>query len=113
MDANKEKGEIERIVNTLCDDYKSHSFQINREEAKKIGLKVKDASTAEHSAMMDILKFYLSRNTGIPASPTTGQTFQMYIAWLDSLTLQMRCEANAKLEQDGKIKVLNDRWMLY
>jgi len=113
MDSIQEKDKIERIVNTLCDDYKSHSFQISRKEAKDIGLKVVDANIAEDVALMNILKFYTTRNITIPTNPIAGQNFKTNIAWLDSISMQMHCEADMKKEQNGQIIPLSDKWLLY
>lgn len=113
MDPVKDKKKIEEIVNTLCDEYKSHAYQISRKEAKEIGLKAVDAKAAEDAAMTSILKFYLARDQGIPAKPIVSQNFKMIIAWLESLALQLRCEAEAQIDQDKKIKVLRDRWVPY
>jgi len=113
MDPEKEKDKISEIVNRLCDDYKSHAYQICRKEAREIGLKVVDANSAEDVAMINLLKFYIARNVGIPAKPTVGQIFKMTIAWLDSLNLQLRCEADAQLGQNNEIKMLGDKWIPY
>jgi len=113
MDPIKEKDKIEEIVNKLCDDYKSHAYQINRKEAREIGLKVVDANQAEDAALISLLKFYTARGLGIPANPTVGQRFKMIIAWLDSLTLQLRCEADSQIGQSNEVKILSDRWVTY
>jgi len=114
MDPEKEKSQIEGIVNRLCDDYKSHAYQISRKEAREIGLKAVDASPAEDAAMISLLKFYTARNVGLPAKkPTVGQTFKMTIGWLDSVNLQLCCEADAQVAQNDAIKILTDRWVPY
>lgn len=43
MDRDGADEKIKSIVDTLCDDFKSHAYQIPRREAERIGLKVKDA----------------------------------------------------------------------
>lgn len=51
MDPQNEKEQIDKIVERLSDHYKSHLYQINRQEARELGLKVADASAAETEAM--------------------------------------------------------------
>lgn len=110
--ADKEK--ITKIVDKLCDDYKSHAYQICRSEAKEIGLKAVDAPPNVDSAMMELLKFYMARGIGLPtAKPAAGQTLKFYIGWLDSADLQLRCEAEGQVEKDSKIKPLGDKWVEY
>ena len=112
MDPEKESGEIESIVNTLCDDYKSHAYPIARREAREIGLKVVDPSPEEDAAMTALLKFYLGRPVGGPSSPTDAKPFKMIIGWMDSLDMHIRCEANARVGQ-GKVEFMGDQWTAY
>lgn len=107
---------IEGIVNKLCDDYKSHAYPICREEARSIGLNVTDAPTNVDKAMMDLLKFYMARDIGFPkptTKPTAGQTYQLYIAWLDSTSKQMHVEQNVLVEKDNQARTVGDRWVEY
>jgi hypothetical protein len=55
MDPKKEADQIKEIVDRLSDYYKSHLYQINRQEAKEIGLKVRDATNQEADAMWSLL----------------------------------------------------------
>ena len=113
MDPVKDREKIEGIVNKLCDDYKSHAYQISRREAREIGLNAVDATPEVDSAMMSLLKFYMARSTGQPPRLTAGNSFKMYIAWLDSVDLQMRVEADAQVVQGNELKMLGDKWMTY
>lgn len=111
MDRTKEEAQINAIVDKLCDEYKSHAYEIGRREARAIGLKAKDASPEVEAAMMDVLKFYSARPTGPPAAPPTGR-FMMHIAWLDSQNLTMRVEGIYQMDGD-KVKHLGDQWRQY
>ena len=53
MDPTKEPDEISSIVDKLCDDYKSHAYQINRSEAKAIGLKVTQPNSSLEEILLD------------------------------------------------------------
>lgn len=113
MDPEKEAPQIKAIVDTLCDEFKSHQYQIPRREARRIGLKVKDASDEEEAAITNLLKFYLARPF-LPASPPTpGQVFEHTIAWLDSTSLHMRVDAQAQVAPDGQFAPKGDQWVSY
>ncbi|MFH1674122.1 MAG: hypothetical protein ABIF87_11955 [Pseudomonadota bacterium] len=72
---------IEKIVNKLCDDYKSHAYPICRNEAREIGLKVVDAPPDVDRAMIDLLKFYMARDISLPKTDLKpGQTFTLKTA---------------------------------
>lgn len=102
---------IREIVDKLCDDYKSHAYQIPRGEAKTIGLKVKPASRRLDNLVMQLYRHYLARPILPPAQPI-GVPFESHIAWLDSTTQQMRCVAGQT--SDGKaLQPLGDRWQPY
>jgi hypothetical protein len=58
MDPGAQADEIKSIVDKLSDFYKSHLYQINRKEAKEIGLKVRDATAAEAEAMWALYNAY-------------------------------------------------------
>ena len=114
MDPVRDKDRIDAIVNTLCDDYKSHAYQINRDEARRIGLNVIDAQPDVNLALMDILRFYLSRHRGGPeGQPATGQTFKLHIAWLDSADLQFRVEQDNLVLKGNQIQRRADMWTPY
>jgi hypothetical protein len=116
MTGPDDKDKINRIVNALCDDYKSHAYPICRREAKDIGLKVIDAQPNVDSAMMELLKFYMARDIGLPKTnirPTSGQTLKLNIAWLDSTNKQMRVEQETLIEKDNKARSIGDRWVEY
>jgi len=114
MDPNTQKAQIEAIVDRLCDDYKSHSYMIDRKEARRIGLKARDASPEEESAMNALLKFYVARRQDqITKKPSPGEIFTAHIAWLDSTDLQMRVEAKHRLGKADEVTVLGDMWVEY
>jgi len=116
MTSPDDKESIEKIVNKLCDDYKSHAYPICRKEARDIGLKVVDAPPSVDQAMMDLAKFYMARDIGFPKTtvrPSPGQTFKLYIAWLDSINKQMRAEQDTLMEKDNKARPVGDRWVEY
>lgn len=114
MDPVNDKAKIEIIVNKLCDDYKSHAYPICRKEAREIGLKAIDANPSVDSAMMNLFKFYTGRSIGLPQTKLTpGQSLKLYLGWLESTNLQIRCEADAQVEKDNKLKYLGDKWVAY
>jgi len=114
LDPVKDKTKIEDIVNRLCDDYKSHAYPICRKEAREIGLNVIDADAQVDAALMKLVKFYLGRPSGgPPAKITAGQNFKIYIGWLDSKNIQIRCEAEFHAEQTDKAKLIGDKWVNY
>jgi len=69
MDSSTEGEQIEKIVDTLCDEYKSHLYQIGRQEARQIGLKIKDADDNVAAAMDKLLRFYSARPSLPPTEP--------------------------------------------
>jgi hypothetical protein len=114
MNPETDKSKIQSIVDRLCDDYKSHAYEINRREARDVGLNAIDAPPDVDVAMMNLLKFYIVRNSGIPVPmPSKGQTFKMYIAWLDSVDLQIRAEADMYILDQRKVESRGDRWVEY
>lgn len=117
MDKNTDKDKINSIVDKLCDDYKSHAYQICRQEAREIGLPVKDALPNVDTELLNLLKFYMSRpmlpNPTSLTTPTIGHKFKMYLGWLDSADLQLRCEADMQIEKDNQTKSLGDKWIPY
>jgi hypothetical protein len=114
MDPEGGRERIQGIVDKLCDAYMSHNYQINRNEAREIGLKAIDAPPDVDKAMMDLLKFYLGRSLGLPSQPLRqGQVLKLHIAWLDSTDLQMRVEASYEVGPENQMKVTGDRWVPY
>jgi hypothetical protein len=113
MTADGDAAKIEQIVDTLCDDFKSHAYQIPRGEAKKVGLKVSDATEPEQAAITDLLKFYLQRPFMPTQQPKPGQPFQHRIGWLDSTTLHMTVESSGQVDNEGRMKSLGDKWIAY
>jgi hypothetical protein len=113
MDAETDAAKIREIVDQLCDAYKSHSYQISRAEARKIGLKAVDAPDDVSDAMMALFRFYVARPLMPPTQPTPGQQFQAHIAWLETTALHFRVEASCVVDQDGALKFLADQWVAY
>ena len=92
MSADDDEEEIKHIVDQLCDEYKSHGYQIPRREAKSIGLKVKQPGKRVEGVLMALYRHFVSRPVW-PAQPTPGSLLKAHIAWLDSADLNLRCEA--------------------
>ncbi len=113
MDPDTEGAKIKEIVDKLCDDYKSHSYQINRSEARKIGLKAVDAPDTVQTAMMDLFRFYLARPFLPSQSPSPGQIFEGHIAWLDSTAAHYRVQAKYEAQPGGGIQPRGDEWVSY
>lgn len=113
MNPITEKEKIEEIVNKLCDDYKSHSYPINRREALEIGLNVVPAPPDVDVALMELFKFYVGRDLGNPIGQNPGQKFVLKIAYLDSTALQIRVEQDAQMGQGGTIERFGDRFVPY
>jgi hypothetical protein len=116
MTSSGDEAKIDKIVNRLCDDYKSHAYPICRKEARKIDLKVVDAPPNVDRAMMDLLKFYLARNVGLPnnvAGLKQGQRFELHIAWLDSADKQMLVRQDTSVVKDNELRSMGDRWVEY
>lgn len=113
MDPATDAPKIEAIVDKLCDGYKSHQYQIGRDEAQKIGLKVVDGGEAVEDAMMDLFRFYVARPITPSEQPGTGQPFQAHIAWLDSTNLHLRVEGAYTADAAGKVTAMGDQWVPY
>ena len=106
--------EIDTIVNKLCDDYKSHQYQISRREAKELGLKVIDASAPLEGVLLELLAFYSARPIGpFGTQLKSGQRVTMQIAWIDSLRLKFRCEQTSVLNQQLGLENEGDSWAVY
>jgi hypothetical protein len=113
MDPAKEDAQINAIVDHLCDDYKSHAYQISRQEARDIGLNVIDAPRATEAAMTELLTFYLSRRVPPESPPGKGQTVALNIAWMDSTDVFMTVQAQYRAEDQGRLEYLGDEWKSY
>lgn len=104
---------IAKIVDQLCDEYKSHAYQIPRCEAKQIGLKVKYAPKRLDDAVMRLYRHYAARPIFPPVAPSAGMQFQTHIAWLDSTETLLRCVANQQLQPTGQSQPMGDQWIPY
>jgi hypothetical protein len=113
MDSKTEGEKIDQIASRLCDDYKSHTYEISRREARELGLPVKYATPAEEDALLNLWKFYMSRPVVPPTQPPAGQKFRSAIAWLESSALQQRADGLYEFEKDGKLKYHHDNWVVY
>ncbi len=107
------KAEITKIVDQLCDEYKSHAYQIPRREAKAIGLKIKYAPKRLDDAVMKLYRHYAARPMLPPTIPPPGVPFKTHIAWLDSTATLLRCVADQQIQPDGQTQPMGDRWMPY
>lgn len=106
--------QIESIVNKLCDDYKSHQYQIARREAKELGLNAVDASPAVEAVLLELLQFYTARPVGpFGGQPKPGQQVKTQIAWMDSLRLKFRVEQTAVITPQSALEVQGDSWVSY
>jgi hypothetical protein len=112
MKGRTAKADIEHIVDKLCDDYKSHQYQIPRCEAKGIPLKVKDAPKRLEDQVMKLYRHYVARPM-VPPNLVPGLRYKAHIAWLDSTGMQLRCEAEQQLTPDGQVLPVGDRWTSY
>lgn len=112
MDPATQGAEIKRIVDTLCDEYKSHAYQLSRREARELGLPVIDAPPSTEAAMSDLMLFYLRREAANPA-PQPRTPWRPLLAWMDSTTGQFRVESEYDVASDGKAKHKGDRWVPY
>jgi hypothetical protein len=113
MDPEADAAKINEIVDKLCDDYKSHQYQISRDEARKIGLKVENASDDADAAMMDLFRFYVARPFMPATPPGPNQQFQGYLAWLDSTALHLRVEGQFTVDNEAKVAPIGDQWVTY
>jgi hypothetical protein len=113
MDPQRDGAKIASIVDRLCDDYKSHAYQISRSEAREIGLNAVDAPVPVAKALMDIYKLYMARPVLPAVAPAPGTTYQSYIAWLDSIAVSLRVEGNFVAAAGGKLEPQGDRWVSY
>ena len=112
MSADDDNEKIQRIVDRLSDEYKSHGYQIPRKEAKSIGLKVKQPGKRVEGVLMALYRHFVSRPVW-PAQPTPGSLLKAHIAWLDSADLNLRCEALFQSDQEGNLHPRGDGWAAY
>lgn len=110
---DKEREKINGIVNHLCDDYKSHGYQIPRREAESIGLKVKRPNKRVEGILIGLYRHSLSRPVWPPNPPPPGGPFKAHIAWLNSTVLNLRCEAVFQLDEQGNVHPRGDGWVAY
>lgn len=88
----EDRDEVERIANTLSDDFKSHAYLIGRREAREIGLNVTDASAAVADGLYALNDYYRHATqfnvpvstTTIPAAPFGRDATLQRIACVDS-----------------------------
>jgi hypothetical protein len=116
MTADDDAPKIARIVDTLCDDFKSHAYQINRKEARDIGLNVVDASPKLESSLLDLYKLYSGRPIFPAGPPVPGRhaaPAAAHLAWLDSTGLNMRVEGTFAPDQNGNLSPQGDAWTSY
>jgi ClpP class serine protease len=112
MKGSKAEKRIASLVDKLCDEYKSHAYQIPRAEAKSIGLKVKSASPKLDELVMRLYRHYTSRPLRPPILPPDGGQLKAHIAWLDTTEMQLRCVAN-QVSSGGRLQSVSDRWERY
>ena len=103
---------IEKVVDRLCDDYKSHAYQIARKEARALGLPVIDASPELEATLVDLLKLYSARQP-FPGTPPTSGRVKATIAWLDSTAADFRVDAEFEVAKPGELKLVGDAWRPY
>lgn len=118
MDPHTQGATIDAIVNKLCDDYKSHSYQIARSEARSIGLTVVDAPDDLEKLLASVVKLYTVRpivQGAAPSgkAPTSGAVVKTHLAWLDSTSLHLRVEGENEVREGGRLVPTGDSWMPY
>lgn len=105
---------IAQIADSLCDDFKSHTYPIGRVEARELGLKVSDAPETLDAAMMELWKFYVSRPIFPSAQPPpAGSKTAGNIAFLDTPAANFQAVAQYTVEKDGTLKFHGDEWKAY
>lgn len=111
MDQARDKRRIAAIADLLCDEFKSHAYEIGRKEARSIGLNAVNAAPQVESILLDLWRFYVARpNVTTPLA--VGQQALGAIAWLDSLRLHQRVEGQY-VGEATQVKYLSDRWTNY
>ena len=111
MNGKEDPDRIRAIVSKLCDDYKSHQYQIGRAEAKELQLKVTNASGPVDEILTELLMFYNARPIGPFGASNRPDTNQ--IAWIDSIRVKFRCEQKFVLAKNGQMDVKGDVWVPY
>jgi hypothetical protein len=114
MTADSDKAKISAIVDRLCDDYKSHQYQISRGEARSIGLKATDASPQVEQILLDLLKFYSARPLGpFGGQMRQGQRVKLQIAWMDSVRSKFRVLQECLVGPNLELQNQGDQWLPY
>lgn len=114
MNADTDSAKIGEIVDRLCDGYKSHGYQINRREAREIGLSAVDASDEVEVAMTELYRAYVESPFHLlETPPRPNTTFDLNLAWLDSAVLNLRVEGTYEMGQNGQLVPQGDRWVPY
>lgn len=102
MDEDKDAEVINKLADSLSDDYKSHQFPIGPMEAKRLGLKVVEAPDDLYAAMWGLMRYYddnvdrspklMPKGTvfGPPSSPS-GDIYRRPIGHLDSGEIRFDC----------------------
>ena len=113
MDPVADAEKIKKLADSLCDDYKSHIYQINRKEAAQLGLKVTEPDAALDAALFELMKLYVTRGRLPGQPPQVGARVTWDIAWMDSTSAQFKVEANYDVKQAGELEARGDRWTPY
>lgn len=114
MDPKADNTKIDKIIDQLCDEYKSHSYRISRAEAKAIGLKVVEPDADLEQAMMDYYRFQASRPLGpFGMNLTPGSNVQFQIAWMDSTSMSLRVVQDSQVLQNNELRNQGDAWRPY
>ena len=98
MDEEKEKKQINQIVKDLVEKLYYHNYLINREEAKKLGLKIEYASDKLEQLIWDLyLEYEKEMGLGKPFNPLQlipekqeSHKMEVYIACLSSKGLHTK-----------------------
>jgi hypothetical protein len=118
MDPTAEAEAIDRLVDGLCDDLKSHDFPIAVLEAEALGLKVVRADDALYDAMLELLAYY----DGVDRSPRQlpqgaqiigafkGQPRVQTVGHIDSTAIRMNCEGLVDMV-GGTFEKKGARWV--
>lgn len=112
MDATTEAEAIRGLADRLCDDYKSHIYQINRKEAKRLGLRVTEPAAELETALLELMKLYTTRSRLNPPE-RSDEMVVIDIAWMDSTAAQYKVEAKYVTKAPGQLEARGDRWIAY
>jgi hypothetical protein len=112
MDPAKNGPAIDHIVDTLCDQLKSHSYQIGREEARDIGLKAVDAPVDVDNVLTQMMLFYSARQA-VLVPPTAGQSTTIPCGWIDSTTLHFQCDGTWSTSKEKGTQPAGSAWKTY